>query len=100
MFQNLPLNSCVSKEIHNWAGHLGEKKQGKKYTFCSFPWNTMIIYWDDSVLPCTQDFFGANIVGNVKTDKLETIWNNEAMAGLRKKLAHGKIGELKACGNF
>jgi len=98
-FKNLPLDNFVSKEMHNWAGHLDKRKRGRKYTACPFPWNALIIYWDGSVLPCTQDFFGANVLGNVKTEALKNIWNNEKMATLRKKLAKGMIDELEACSN-
>jgi radical SAM protein with 4Fe4S-binding SPASM domain len=96
-FKYLPLDSFVSKEMHNWAGHIDQKTKGHKYSICPFPWNALIVYWDGSVLPCTQDFFGAYILGDVKTETLKNIWNNENMARLRKNLANGMIDELKAC---
>lgn len=96
-FKNLPLNSIVFKEMHNWAGQIEKERLGKKYTVCPFPWNALIIYWDGAVLPCTQDFFGDFIVGNVKDSSLKKIWNGDKMRHLRKKLAEGSIEEINAC---
>jgi len=96
-FNNLPLNSIVFKEMHNWAGQIEKERLGKKYTVCPFPWNALVIYWNGAVLPCTQDFFGEFIVGNVKDSSLKEIWNGEKMSYLRKKLADGSIEKLKAC---
>jgi len=98
-FKNLPLDGIVIKAMHNWAGQIEKEKKSKKYTVCPFPWNALIIYWDGSVLPCTQDFFGTYIIGNVKDAFLKEIWNAEKMVSLRKKLGKGKIAELEACSN-
>jgi len=96
-FRDLPLNSFVLKEMHNWAGRIKKEKRGKKYSICPFPWNALIIYWNGEVLPCTQDFFGEFIVGNVNRTSLTEIWNGEKMRFLRKKLSEGSIKELKTC---
>lgn len=96
-FANLPLDSFVMKELHNWAGKIDRGRRGKKYTVCPFPWNALIIYWDGAVLPCTQDFFGEFIVGNVNTTSLQDIWNGEGMRFIRERLATKNIDELKTC---
>jgi len=97
LFKNLPLDSFVMKELHNWAGEFGEKRHGEKYSICPFPWNALIIYWNGEVLPCTQDFFGCYIAGNAKDSSLKEIWNSEKMVFLRKKLAEGDIDDFEAC---
>ena len=96
-FKDLPLDSFVMKELHNWAGQINKGKQGKKYTICPFPWNALIIYWDGSVLPCTQDFFGEYIVGDARHSSLLEIWNGERMRFIREKLATKNIEEIKTC---
>lgn len=96
-FENLPLDSIVMKELHNWAGQIDKGRRGKKYTICPFPWNALIIYWDGSVLPCTQDFFGGFIVGDANESSLKDIWNGKEMRFIREKLATQNIGELKTC---
>ena len=96
-FKDLPLDSFVTKGIHNWAGQLKKESREGKYTACPFPWNALIIFWDGTVLPCTQDFFGDFTVGSLKDSSLKEIWNGERIRHLRKKLAEGDIKELKAC---
>jgi radical SAM protein with 4Fe4S-binding SPASM domain len=97
LFDGLPLNSLTIKELHNWAGEVGKEDRPKKYSACPFPWNVMVIFWDGAVLPCTQDFFGYYIAGNVKDSSLKEIWNNEKMASIRKKLAKKDIKDLETC---
>lgn len=96
-FENLRLDHFVVKKAHNWAGELGHEAPRKRYTVCPFPWNALIITWDGSVLPCTQDFFGAYILGNASEKRLLDIWNGKEMQALRRKLAEGDIQNLKAC---
>lgn len=96
-FENLPLDSFVVKELHNWAGQIDKERRGKKYTICPFPWNALVIYWDGSVLPCTQDFFGGYIVGNAKESSLKDIWNGKDMRFIREKLAKQDIKGIKTC---
>jgi radical SAM protein with 4Fe4S-binding SPASM domain len=96
-FLNLPLDSFVLKELHNWAGQIDKGHRGKKYTICPFPWNALVIFWDGSVFPCAQDFFGGFVVGNVNEQSLLDIWNGERMRFIREKLATKKIEELATC---
>ena len=96
-FKDLPLDELAMKELHNWAGEISKKKSSSIQTICTFPWNALIIYWDGNVLPCTQDFFGCYILGNVRQSSLKEIWNNEKMMALRKKLAEKEVAGLELC---
>jgi len=96
-FTDLPLDSFVIKELHNWAGEIEKEHDPKHYSICPFPWNAMIINWDGSVSPCTQDFFGYYIAGNVNQSTLKEIWNSEKMIQLRTKLSRRELAGLKTC---
>jgi radical SAM protein with 4Fe4S-binding SPASM domain len=96
-FRDLPLDSLVLKEMHNWAGHIDRKSRGRNYTVCPFPWNALVIFWDGAVLPCTQDFFGKFTLGNIKDSSLQEIWNGEKARFLREKLAQKDISKLETC---
>lgn len=98
-FKGLPLDELVVKELHNWAGETSSEKPSSIRTICTFPWNALIIFWDGSVLPCSQDFFGSYILGNVKHSSLREIWNNKKMVFLRKKLAAKDVADLNPCAN-
>lgn len=96
-FKELPLNGIITRKIHNWGGYLNVRKASNKYSICPFPWNALVILWDGTVLPCTQDFFGDYKVGNAKNTQLKEIWNSEEIKKLRFLLLNGKYNEVKIC---
>ena len=96
-FKGLPLHKIEVKEMHNWAGEFGGVQKAKKYSICTFLWQALIIFWDGRVVPCTQDFLGYYILGNVRDSSLAEIWNNEKMVKLREKVIKKEIDDLKAC---
>jgi MoaA/NifB/PqqE/SkfB family radical SAM enzyme len=55
------------------------------------------IFWDGSVLPCPQDFFGSYVLGNVQNSSLAEIWNNEKILDLRDKMGRRDISDLRTC---
>ena len=97
-FKGLPLDKFVVKDPHNWAGELGGVGVKSKYAPCTFLWNALVVFWDGSVLPCAQDFFGYYPLGNVRSESLAAIWNNDRMVALREKIVRGDISGLKTCG--
>jgi radical SAM protein with 4Fe4S-binding SPASM domain len=96
-FKGLPLNRIEIKDIHNWAGEIGQGRKKRRYVACTFLWQALIIFWDGSVLPCTQDFHGYLTLGNVRQESLARIWNNENMVRLRTKILEKDIAELETC---
>jgi radical SAM protein with 4Fe4S-binding SPASM domain len=96
-FEDLPLDSFVIKDLHNWAGDTQKKFSPQHYSTCPFPWNALVIFWNGDVLPCTQDFFGHYILDNANDFSLRELWNGTRMSELRKKLAAKDIQDLKAC---
>lgn len=98
-FKGLPLDGVIIRKIHNWGGYLNIRKASNKYSVCPFPWNALVILWDGTVLPCTQDFFGDYRLGNVKNFSLKEIWNCEEMEKLRFLLYNRKYSDVKICSN-
>lgn len=96
-FKGLPLDKIVVKELHNWAGDYDMVQNSNRYSPCTFLWQALIIFWDGSVLPCTQDFHGHYILGNIKSSSLAQIWNNEKMVELRRKMFRREIDDLSTC---
>jgi len=97
-FKGLPLDKVHIKELHNWAGETaGGPDRSKPYGPCTFLWHALIIFWDGSVLPCTQDFFGYYALGNVRDSSLREIWNNDKMVALRERLIARDIDDLPTC---
>lgn len=98
-FKGLPLDKVVIKEKHNWAGEIGTAPQKKIYSPCTFLWHALVIFWDGAVLPCTQDFHGYYVIGNVRDSSIGQIWNGEKMLALREKIVHQDIEGLSTCSN-
>ncbi len=96
-FKGLPLNRIEIKDMHNWAGEIGKGRKMRRYVPCTFLWQALIIFWDGSVLPCTQDFHGYLTLGNVRQESLAEIWNNEKMVRLRTKILERNIADLETC---
>lgn len=96
-FRGLPLDRVEIKEMHNWAGEVAARQNRKKYVPCTFLWQALVIFWDGSVLPCTQDFHGYLTLGNVRETSLENIWNGERLVRLREKILRRDIGDLATC---
>jgi len=98
-FKGLPLDKVVIKEMHNWAGEVSSVLHRKKYVPCTFLWHALTIFWDGSVLPCTQDFHGYYVLGNVKDSSIAQIWNSEKIVALREKIVRQDIKGLATCSN-
>lgn len=96
-FKKLGLDESVIKKTHNWAGHLGGVVPAVKFTACTFPWNALVIFFDGTVAPCAQDFFGLGSLGNAATAPLLEIWNGTPMQELRRAFADEKIAGFSAC---
>ena len=57
----------------------------------------MTIFFDGTVAPCPQDFFGKINVGNVANDTVENVWNNEVMRSLRRRMKRRDVDGLSPC---
>lgn len=96
-FRGLPLDEVKVKKPHNWAGDAGRPPRRKRYAPCTFLWQALVVFWDGSVLPCPQDFFGCSELGNVKRAGLSEIWNGERMISLRRKILAKDFEGLPTC---
>ncbi len=96
-FKGLPLDEVKVKKLHNWAGDEGGAVRHKHYSPCTFLWQALVIFWDGSVLPCPQDFFGCAELGNAKDTSLAGIWNGDKMVDLRKKILARDFKDLPTC---
>jgi pyruvate-formate lyase-activating enzyme len=97
-FKKLGLDELVIKEAHNWAGHLDGALPLEKFSACTFPWNALVVFFDGTVSPCAQDFFGSCALGNAAGTSLLEIWNGLPIQALRRAFAKKDISAYPACG--
>lgn len=113
-FRGLPLDAYRHVTPHRYAGEIEEGLAGTKYGFvrsggwagrlmriryapCMYPWCSLHIYWDGTVLPCCMDFHARFPLGNVRETRLLDLWNSERMRELRGRLAGGRYRESPLC---
>jgi radical SAM protein with 4Fe4S-binding SPASM domain len=83
-------------ELHNWAGTLHGRSD------VSFPcyrqWLTLTALWDGRVSLCCADFDGKVILGDLRAQTIEEIWNNEAYRRVRREqLESGGPAICRSC---
>ena len=102
-FNSLPLDNFISRRAHNWGGDYDIRKgndnfsKENNYLSCTFPWYSLTIFYDGRILPCPQDFFGKNQLGNVKYTSLSEIWNSSTLMSLRKKMVMKQYQDIEPC---
>jgi radical SAM protein with 4Fe4S-binding SPASM domain len=100
--KSLGLDRIVFRRPHNWGGAidypLDSPREHKETLFtCTFPWYALIIYWNGLVGPCSQDFFGRMIVGDLNKHSIQEIWNGPEMQALRKIIKDRNYQFLDPC---
>jgi len=102
-FNSLPLDKFIIRKPHNWGGDYNVKEEKanfskeNNYLPCTFPWYSLTIFYDGDVLPCPQDFFGKNRLGNMKDTSLSEIWDSTNLISLRKKMVMKQCQSMEPC---
>jgi radical SAM protein with 4Fe4S-binding SPASM domain len=65
----------------------GSTPDGKPRYACKFLWNELFVNVSGDVAPCCTQ--GRPVVGNLKTQKIEEIWNGPIMQEMRRRLYEG-----------
>jgi len=68
-------------------------------TPCQRLWTGLNVHFDGSVVPCCLDFNDEYVVGNVKEQTLEQIWNGEKFRKIRELHKNKQWGTILMCKN-
>jgi len=88
LWKDRAVYAYVKSQDNRWYYEEDDKLKNKSHYeayYCEFPWTSLTIMVDGSVVPCTQDYNCEMIFGNAKTKSLNTIWNNELYKEFREK---------------
>ena len=66
---------------------------------CERIWKNLVIYWNGEVTPCTNDFNGDLVVGNVKDNTIKKIWKGKKLNKLQNAHAYSNFNEFPLCTN-
>jgi radical SAM protein with 4Fe4S-binding SPASM domain len=64
---------------------------------CDKPWTSVTVLWDGRVVPCCFDYDGLNVLGDLRTESLRSIWNGERMRQFRQAHRSGDLSGVKLC---
>lgn len=69
---------------------------------CTWVWNSVVINWDGSVVPCCRDPNGLHVFGNILETPLKQIWNSKRVVDFRKRIAQnqGEVDICKLCSGY
>ena len=84
-------NSWYSDEVP------AQKQSHYMRSFCEYPFMSMTILYDGTVVPCSLDFDGALPLGDSKKNSLKEIWDGEPFRNFREALARGNIPPNHFC---
>tara|TARA_Y100000590_G_C15729423_1_gene1016425 strand:- start:1482 stop:2570 length:1089 start_codon:yes stop_codon:yes gene_type:complete len=65
--------------------------------YCEFPWTSTTVMAEGNVVPCTQISNNEIVLGNVKENNLEDIWNGKKYDELRKMHITGNFPKGHKC---
>lgn len=72
------------------------KPAGPHVNFCDHTVNTISIRWNGDVVPCCYDITSRYVIGNIRDQPLEELWNNERYIELRRRIYEGRYPPLCA----
>jgi len=66
---------------------------------CERIWKSLVIYWNGEVTPCTNDYNGDLVVGNVKDNTIKNIWKGKKLHKLQNAHVYSNFKEFPLCNN-
>lgn len=67
------------------VAELGEHTSPGYTEPCTRPWNSVAILWDGRVVPCCHDYNGELVLGDLRHETLEEIWDKPASRRFRDR---------------
>ena len=95
---DLPENiKLLSRQFHNFCGHLDLQSKTEHYRLCPYPWTQMAVTWEGDCVACCRDTSGRSVLGNIFNDSVMNIWNSPAYLKFRQNLLDHKPELNAAC---
>jgi radical SAM protein with 4Fe4S-binding SPASM domain len=93
-------DSVTIKPFTEWAGQVkgisAKGPQGNNFDRqnrypCIHFWRSGIVHWNGDVVPCCFDFDAKMVLGNLRKERLEEIWNSQRMQQARREQCENNI---------
>jgi len=80
-----------------WEYKRHEVKTLRREKYCHNLWNRMTVFWDGRVPLCCMDVDGDYIIGNLRNQSLEEIWNSPMLLAIKKRQKEKQFHMLPLC---
>jgi len=90
----------VKSQDNRWYYEGDENIENRSHyhnQYCEYPWTSLTVMADGSVVPCTQDYDCEMKMGNVKDNSIEEIWNGTKYQKLRQAHLTGQFTKGFKC---
>ena len=90
----------VKSQDNRWHFEQNENLENNSHyakQYCEYPWTSSTVMAEGNVVPCTQISNNEIILGNVKKNSLEEIWNGDTYEELRKMHITGNFPKGHKC---
>lgn len=91
------IKSQDNRWLHDNDGNLKKNLSHYNYQYCEYPWISCSIMSEGNVVPCTQISNNEIVLGNVKENSLEEIWNGAKYKELRQMHITGNFPKGHKC---
>ncbi len=88
--------------VFDWGGELTRRRGPSVVNYrykmpCSHVFSKFVALADGRAVSCCLDFDGRNVVGDLRSQTIEEIWNGEPLAGMRRQAFAGDLSNWEAC---
>ena len=86
LWKDYDVFAYVKSQDNRWYFEDDQEMENRSHyreQYCEYPWTSMTVMADGSVVPCTQDYDCEMAQGNINDQTLEEIWNGENYNNLR-----------------
>lgn len=90
-------DSLFITPLHNYGTGKSFIPAGKIAQTCPFPWKTMVILYDGTVVPCCLDYNGVQVMGNADEMTIERLWHSEPFVRARRDFRRLRYGTYPVC---
>ena len=90
----------VKSQDNRWLLEQDEEMENRSHyetQYCEYPWTSLTVMADGSIVPCTQDYDTEMVLGNVNEKTLEEIWNDTPFEELRRMHITGDFPKGHKC---
>ncbi|MGE5505898.1 MAG: radical SAM/SPASM domain-containing protein [Actinomycetota bacterium] len=90
----------IKSQDNRWYFEADENLENRSHyeqQYCEYPWTSFTVMADGSVVPCTQDYDVEMVLGNVREQTLEEIWNGERYRTFRSWHVSGNFPKGHKC---